>query len=91
MITTRPKNKILLLLKSFKNLLGVGLHLLLVGFLLEALTITVWQWVSLGVTQFTFQEAELRNFYSSEFLMVKQDVIEKRKEIGLMRGTKEIK
>jgi protein-S-isoprenylcysteine O-methyltransferase Ste14 len=37
-------------LKSFKNLLGVGLHLLLVGFLLEALTIAVRQWVSFPVS-----------------------------------------
>jgi protein-S-isoprenylcysteine O-methyltransferase Ste14 len=50
MVTTRPKGKVLSLLESFKNLLGVGLHLLFVGFLLEALTIVVRQWVSFPVS-----------------------------------------
>ena len=50
MITTSPESKILSLLKGFKDLLGVGVHLLLVGFLLEALTIAVRQWVSFPVS-----------------------------------------
>ena len=49
MITPRPKVKVLLLLKGFKNLLGVGIHLLVVGFLLEALTIVIRQRVSFPV------------------------------------------
>ena len=43
---TRPKSKI----KGFKNLLGVGMHLLLVGFLLQALTIAIRQWVSFPIS-----------------------------------------
>ena len=50
MIAPRPKSKMLSLLKGPKDLLGVGLHLLLAGFLLEALTIAVRQWVSVPVS-----------------------------------------
>ena len=50
MITPRPKGKILSFLKGLKDLLGVGMHLLLVGFLLEALTIVARQWVSVPVS-----------------------------------------
>jgi protein-S-isoprenylcysteine O-methyltransferase Ste14 len=49
MVTTRPKN-ILALLKGFKDLLGAGLYLLLVGLLLETLTIAVRQWISFPVS-----------------------------------------
>jgi protein-S-isoprenylcysteine O-methyltransferase Ste14 len=34
---------------GFKNLLGVGMHLLLAGLLLEALTIVVRQWISFPI------------------------------------------
>ena len=50
MAKTRPKTKILSLLKAFRNLLGVGLYLLLIGLLLEALTIGVRQWVSFPIS-----------------------------------------
>jgi protein-S-isoprenylcysteine O-methyltransferase Ste14 len=40
---------LLSLLKGFKNLLGVGLYLLLVGLLLEGLTIVVRQWISFPI------------------------------------------
>jgi len=50
MITPRPKSNILSLLKGLKDLLGVGMHLLLAGFLLEALTIVVRQWFSFPVS-----------------------------------------
>ena len=39
-----------LLIKRFKNLFGVGPHLLLMGLLLEGLTIVTRQWFSLGVS-----------------------------------------
>ena len=47
--TPTSKGNILSLLKGLKNLLGVGLLLLLVGLSLEALTIGVRQWVSFPV------------------------------------------
>ncbi len=50
MAKTRPKTKILSRLKAFRNLLGVGLYLLLIGLLLEALTIGVRQWVSFPIS-----------------------------------------
>jgi len=50
MTTPRPKSKLLSFLKGVKDLLGVGMHLLLLGFLLEALTIGVRQWVSFPVS-----------------------------------------
>jgi hypothetical protein len=40
------KSKFPSLLKRFKNLIGVGLHLLLLGLLLEALTIAIRRWIS---------------------------------------------
>ena len=43
------KGKIPSLLKRFKNLLGVGPHLLLLGVLFEGLTIAVRQWVSFHI------------------------------------------
>jgi len=49
MTTSRPKSKALSLLKGFKNLLGVGVYLLLAGLLLEALTIVIRQRVSFPV------------------------------------------
>lgn len=49
-IKPRPKSKLITLLKGFKDLLGVGMHLLLAGFFLEALTIVVQQWVSFPVS-----------------------------------------
>ena len=49
MVAPRSKSKMLSLLKGFKNLLGVGIHLLMTGFLLEALTMVVQQWVSFPV------------------------------------------
>lgn len=51
MITTKQQeSKHPSLLERFKNLLGVGLYLLLVGLVLEALTIVVRQWVSFPVS-----------------------------------------
>jgi protein-S-isoprenylcysteine O-methyltransferase Ste14 len=50
MITKRPKSKTPSLWKGFKDLLGVGLYLLLIGLLLEALTIAVRQWVSFSIS-----------------------------------------
>jgi protein-S-isoprenylcysteine O-methyltransferase Ste14 len=49
MIEPRSKSKVLSLLKSLKNLLGVGIHLLVGGLMLEALTIVARQWVSFPV------------------------------------------
>jgi len=48
MVTDRPgaKLKLLSLVRGLKNLLGVGLHLLLLGLLLEGLTIVIRQWIS---------------------------------------------
>ena len=43
------KGKIPSLLKRFKNLFGVGPHLLLLGFLFEGLTIVIRQWFSFHV------------------------------------------
>jgi len=37
---------LLSLLRGLKNLLGVGLHLLLLGLLLESLTVAIQQWIS---------------------------------------------
>jgi protein-S-isoprenylcysteine O-methyltransferase Ste14 len=44
--TATGKSKILSLLKRFKNLLGVGPHLLLMGLLFEGLTIVIRKWIS---------------------------------------------
>jgi protein-S-isoprenylcysteine O-methyltransferase Ste14 len=51
MVMDRPesKSKLLALLRGFKNLLGAGLHLLLLGLLLEGLTIVIQQWVSFPI------------------------------------------
>jgi len=49
MTTTGPRSKILSLLRGLKNLLGAGLHLMLVGFLFEALTIAIRTWVSFPI------------------------------------------
>jgi protein-S-isoprenylcysteine O-methyltransferase Ste14 len=49
MTTPRPKGKTLSLLRGFKNLLGAGIHLLVAGFLLEALTIVIRQRISFPV------------------------------------------
>ena len=43
------KGKIPLLLKGLKNLIGVGLHLLLLGLLFEGLTIAIRQWISFHI------------------------------------------
>ena len=37
------------LLRGLRKLLGVGLYLLLLGLLLEALTVVLWSWVSLPI------------------------------------------
>jgi protein-S-isoprenylcysteine O-methyltransferase Ste14 len=51
MATERPENKSKLfsVLRGLKNLLGVGLHLLLLGLLLEGLTMTIQEWISLPI------------------------------------------
>lgn len=51
MVTERPeaKSKLLSSLRDLKNLLGVGLHLLLLGLLLEGLTIVIRQWISFPI------------------------------------------
>jgi len=51
MVTERPENKskLLSLLRGLKNLLGVGRHLLLLGLLLEGLTIVIQQWISFPI------------------------------------------
>jgi protein-S-isoprenylcysteine O-methyltransferase Ste14 len=48
MLMDRPgaKSKLLSLLRGLKNLLGVGLHLLLLGLLLEGVTVVIRQWIS---------------------------------------------
>jgi hypothetical protein len=48
MATKRSENKSKLfsLLRGLKNLLGVGLHLLILGLLLESLTVAIQQWIS---------------------------------------------
>jgi protein-S-isoprenylcysteine O-methyltransferase Ste14 len=43
-------NRLLSLLKGFKNLLGIGPHLLLLGLLLEGLTIVIRGWISLPIS-----------------------------------------
>jgi|GEM_PF-1053301 len=43
------KIKLLALMRGLKNLLGVGLYLLLLGLLLEGLTVILWQWVSIPI------------------------------------------
>ena len=42
---SRPRS----LLRGLKNLLGVGLYLLLLGLLLEGLTVILWLWVSFPI------------------------------------------
>jgi protein-S-isoprenylcysteine O-methyltransferase Ste14 len=42
--------KLLALIRGLKNLLGVGLYLLLLGLLLEGLTVILWQWVSFPIS-----------------------------------------
>jgi protein-S-isoprenylcysteine O-methyltransferase Ste14 len=42
-----PSGKVFYLLKGFKNLIGVGLFILFVGILLEAIAIIVRRWISL--------------------------------------------
>jgi protein-S-isoprenylcysteine O-methyltransferase Ste14 len=51
MVPERPaaKSKLLSSLRDLKNLLGVGLHLLLLGLLLEGLTIVIRQWISFPI------------------------------------------
>jgi len=44
------KGKIPSFLKRFKNLVGVGPHLLLLGLLLEGLTIAIRQWISFPIS-----------------------------------------
>ncbi len=44
------KSKPLSLLRALKNLLGVGLHLLLLGLLLECLTVAIQHWISFPVS-----------------------------------------
>ena len=41
-----PKSRLLSLLRGLRNLLGVGLYLLLLGLLLEGLTLVLRQWIS---------------------------------------------
>ena len=43
------KIKLLALMRGLKSLLGVGLYLLLLGLLLEGLTIILWQWISFPI------------------------------------------
>ena len=43
------KSKRLPLLSGLRKLLGVGLYLLLLGLLLEGLTVVLWQWVSVPI------------------------------------------
>ncbi len=43
------KNQLLALMRGLKNLFGVGLYLLLLGLLLEGLTVILWQWVSIPI------------------------------------------
>ena len=43
------KGRIPLLLKGLKDLIGIGLHLLLLGLLFEGLTIAIRQWVSFHI------------------------------------------
>jgi len=52
MVTKRleVKSKLFSLLRGFKNLFGVGLHLLLSGLLLEGLTIVIRQWISFPIS-----------------------------------------
>ena len=49
MTTTEKDGKRLPIYKRLKNLLGVGLYLLCIGVLLEALTVFVRQWISFPV------------------------------------------
>ena len=49
------KGKIPLLLKRFRNILGVGPHLLLLGFLIEGLTIIAQRWISFPIS-LTFEK-----------------------------------
>ncbi len=50
MNSSRPRRGILALLRGFRNLLGVGIHLLSIGLLLEASAIIFQQWVSFPVS-----------------------------------------
>ena len=43
------KLRVLSIIRGLKNLLGVGPYLLLLGFLLEGLTITIKQWISFPI------------------------------------------
>lgn len=47
MIMPKLNSKIFALLKSLKDLLGVGIYLLVAGILIEALTVYVQHWISL--------------------------------------------
>ena len=51
MVTERPEDQseLLSLLRGLKNLLGVGLHLLLLGLLLESVTVAIQQWISFPI------------------------------------------
>ena len=44
------KSAFLSLLKRLKNLVGVGPHLILLGLLLEGLTLAVRRWISLPIS-----------------------------------------
>ena len=47
---TNPKGRINPFLKGLKNLIGVGIYLLVIGVILEALTIIALQWVSFPIS-----------------------------------------
>jgi hypothetical protein len=50
MIKPKLISKIFPLLKGLKDLLGVGMYLLLAGILIEALTVFVRHWISFPVS-----------------------------------------
>lgn len=50
METPENESKLFSLLRGIKNLLGAGMHLLLLGLFLEGLTLVVRQWVSFPIS-----------------------------------------
>jgi protein-S-isoprenylcysteine O-methyltransferase Ste14 len=52
MVTETPENesKPFSLLRGIKNLVGAGMHLLLLGLVLEGITLVVRQWISLPIS-----------------------------------------
>jgi protein-S-isoprenylcysteine O-methyltransferase Ste14 len=63
MVTEMPENisKLCSVLRGIKNIVGVGMHLLLLGLFLEGLTLVIQQWISFPIS-LTFETQILLTF-----------------------------